>query len=558
MKNLKVVFFMMWLFATMSVANAQVDYLTAKPLADVISTSLQPVKNGNKIPIITWGGDILPILAEQEGIFANNNLSINLFKEDDFKKQVEMCLRGEIPAIRGTLAMVNAAAEVFKKNGTDLVVVFTHSTSQGGDWLVLRENKTINNVTTIGAQLYGPHMDYIANIFTNNGRFGSIQIKWLQNLTVSERLGGKVVDPVTAFQTDPSLDAVMCISPDGKMLTSGDKVGTGTDNSVKGAKKAFSTKTANKIIYDVYAFRKDYYDAHTAEIQKFVNALFIADEKLKDFRKSKNAKYNQLIAKGADFFSLSQADVEGMLSDADFLGYNGNVSFFTEVGTTRNFKTLNSEITVALKKIGILKTNPNVLSANWNYSELKDGLISASAVPVVEKHFDQNKVATLVEHSRSLESKSWQEDETILFYLEIYFEPDKSDFSWKNRMSDFDLAIKISETYGGSLVAIDGHTDHGGINIAKKAGSSQQEITQIKDQLRNLGLERAKKARDSFYALCKEKGIKLDESRFIVTSSGGENPKYKVPRTEEQWAENFRVVFIIRQVETSKFNPSAY
>jgi len=560
MKNLKVFFLIMWLFATMSVSIAQsVDYLTARPLSEVVTTKIQPVKNPNKIPMITWGGDLHTILAFQEGIFASQGLSsIELFKEDNFKQQVEMCLRGEIPAIRGTLAMINAAAEIFQQQGTDLVVVYAMTTSDGGDWIVWREGKNLNNISTVGAQLYGPHMDLVANLFTSNNRIDEVQFKWLANLSVSDRVGGKIVDPVTALQVDKSLDAAMCIAPDALMLTSGGVLGDGSDNSVKGA-NGLSTKTANKIIYDVYAFRKDYFDANKAKVESFVKSLFLAEEMLQDLSKNpQNPKFVSMISKGASYFQLDKDEVQDLLLDCSFLGYNGNVAFFTGTGTTRNFATLNSEISKALRTLGILKTSPKMLHANWDYTRLATGLKKATAAPQAERRFDQARAAALVEQSRSLESKSWQEDETILFYLEIYFEPDKPEFNWRDYISDFDLAIRITETYGGSLVAIQGHTDHGGINKAEARGASPQELAQIKQQLRNLGLERSKKAQKAFFDYCKQKGIKLDESRFVITSNGGENPKYKVPRTSEQWAENFRVVFVVRQIETSKFDPSAY
>ena len=50
----------------------------------------------------------------------------------------------------------------------------------------------------------------------------------------------------------------MAISPDALKLTSNGTVGTGSEGSVKGARMLLSTKTASRIIADVYAVRKDY------------------------------------------------------------------------------------------------------------------------------------------------------------------------------------------------------------------------------------------------------------------------------------------------------------
>jgi hypothetical protein len=73
---------------------------------------------------------------------------------------------------------------------------------------------------------------------------------------------------VSAFAADDKLDAVMAISPDALKLTSNGTVGTGSEGSVKGAHMLLSTKTASRIIADVYAVRKDYFDTHRARCGK--------------------------------------------------------------------------------------------------------------------------------------------------------------------------------------------------------------------------------------------------------------------------------------------------
>ena len=50
----------------------------------------------------------------------------------------------------------------------------------------------------------------------------------------------------------------MAIIPDALNLTSGGDSGTGAAGSVKGAKILLSTKTASRVIADVYAVRSDY------------------------------------------------------------------------------------------------------------------------------------------------------------------------------------------------------------------------------------------------------------------------------------------------------------
>ena len=54
-------------------------------------------------------------------------------------------------------------------------------------------------------------------------------------------------------------EVITVIVPDALALTSNGTVGTGSEASVRGAKILLSTKTANRIIADVYAVRSDYF-----------------------------------------------------------------------------------------------------------------------------------------------------------------------------------------------------------------------------------------------------------------------------------------------------------
>lgn len=552
-------------------ATGQTDYLTAKPLSQVLNTTLQPVKSTSplKIPVITWGGDIATIYARTEGYFSNQGINVQLFREDDFKKQVQMCLSGETPYLRGTMGMINAASDAFKNTGVELVVIYQLSWSNGGDALVVRQGKNLNNIKTVALQLYGPHMDYAANLLSKAGRLNAVEFKWLSQLTIAEKVGGKTIDPVTAFQENGSIDAVMCIIPDALLLTSNGNVGTGAEGSVKGAQILLSTKTASRIISDVYAVRKDYFNANKSEVMAFVKALMMAEEGLNDLIKSKSAnqaKYRQLMSESAELLlgsSQFTSDAEALLGDCEFAGFNGNQSFFTGTGTTRNFTNLNSEIQKTFKTLGLLPSPTNLANANWDYAQLAVGLKYANAKASTTGKFDQQKVTKAVESKIQAESTSWEEEGT-LFVVEINFDANQSDFPVEQYAKDFAKALDIAETNSGALVVIEGHSDPLGILKAEKAlrdgepgHQSAQEIAQMKQRVKSLSLERAQNVRDNFLKYCKQKGIRIDESQFVAVGLGAASPKYNPPRTKEEWAANRRVVFRIKQVEgeLQEFSP---
>lgn len=552
-------------------ASAQtIEYLDAKPLTSVVSARLQPVQGGaTKVPLITWGGDVATILAETDGIFREGGLTVSLFTENDFKKQVETCLAGETPYLRGTMGMINSAAEVFQRAGANLTVAYQMTWSAGGDAMVVRENiKRPEDLKgkTIALQLYGPHMDYLATILNSAGvPLSSVRIKYLRELTLpKEDTGGKIVDPVSAFAADRTIDAVMCISPDALALTSGGKIGTGASGSVKGARILLTSKTASRVIADVYAVRSDYFSGHRSDVEHFTHALMRGQESLADLLRNKDAqqaRYRGLLAKSADMlFGASQAtaDVEGLLGDCEFVGYQGNVAFFTGTGTTRTLENLTAEIQRSFNSMGLMAGRVPLSSAGFDYAALATGLKTALNVPAPQPKFDAARVAQKIEQKIAVEPTAWEEEGT-LFKIEINFGPNQKTFPESTYVGDYQKALELSQTYGGALVVVEGHSDPLGILKAREEGKPDAEVAQMEQVAKNLSLERANAVRQSFMDYAKKHGMKVDASTFHAVGMGIRSPKYKIPTTKEQWAANRRVVFVIKQVEAEleEFTPLA-
>jgi ABC-type nitrate/sulfonate/bicarbonate transport system substrate-binding protein len=547
------------------------SYQTATPMSQRLSSSitLKPVKSGtHQLPVIAWGADEATILGEMSGIFKNEGVDVTLYREDVLIKQVERYISGETPYIRGTLGMINDAADAFRAQGMELVVFYGLSWSTGGDAMTTRSGKTLKNIKTVAIQLDGPHMDYAANMFANAGRLEQIQFKYVTDL-----LSGIGFNGPDKFLSDASIDAVFCITPDALRLSSGGSVGTGSEGSVKGATIAFTTKTASRIILDCYAVRKDYFDAHKEEVLNLAKALFKSQEALVDLVKAKSSRqseFRQLMTKSADLLLDSPtmtADAEAMLGDCTFLGFDNNFTFFTGKGTTRNFNTLNSEIQSAFSKMNLLDNPVKVLQANWNYADLKQGLKYAtvdvtSAAPVVTTStpkFDANKVSKTVESKIAAESDTWEEEGT-LYTFEIYFQPNQDVFDVANYSADFKEILRLAQTNAGAIVVLEGYSDPGAYLKAQKTGSNAQELAQIKQAAKNLSVVRADNAKKSFLAYCKQKGITFDASQLTTVGRGIESPKYVAPKTKEQWLENFRVIFRLKQIEAEnlEFDPSVY
>lgn len=547
-------------------APGKVEYLEAKPLSKAVTPRLKPVATGSKLVyIITWGGDVSLVYGAQEGLFREAGLDITLALENDFAKQVQAVLDGKTPYLRGTMGMINAATEVFKAAGTDLVVIVQLTWSTGGDTMTVRPSiRTPSDLKgkTIALQLYGPHMDYMANILRNAGiRPAQVSLRWLKELTLpTYDTQGTMVDAVSAFAADDKLDAVMAISPDALKLTSNGTVGTGAEGSVKGARMLLSTKTASRIIADVYAVRKDYFDAHRAPVQKFVHTVLRSQEALAELlanKSSQQAKYRQLLARAADLLlgaSQATADVEGMLGDCEFVFHAGNVAFFTGVGTTRTLTTLTEEIQPAFIDMGLMARRVALPPAGWDYNQLTAGL-KHTRLPATPK-FDPGRAQQAVEKQLAVEPGAW-ETEGTLFVIEVTFDPNQSVFAEDRYANDYQKALQIAQTYGGALVVVEGHSDPLGILQAQQKGERTEVVDQMRQVAKNLSLARASSVRSSFIQYGKDHGVNVDQTQFIAIGRGIEAPKFSPPRTKEEWAANRRVRFVIKQVEAelTEFKP---
>ncbi len=278
----------------LTLASAQAaTYVKAPPLAEVIQTPVGQVQGETiQVPMITWGGDIATIYGNgnahttaKGSIFARRGLRLKLVREDDFIKQIKAYLRGDSPFLRGTMGMLNMAMEVLGRDPrTQPVLVYQMTWSTGGDALVVKPGiRTPADLCgkTIAVQACGPHVDYLTRVISDACRLASdVRIKWTQDLT----------GPSAALQEDASVDAAVVLIHEAQALTSGGTVGTGADDSVKDARILMSTRTANRVIADVYAVRADYLQAHRREVEQFVHGLMQAEEVLRTLMQQRSSR----------------------------------------------------------------------------------------------------------------------------------------------------------------------------------------------------------------------------------------------------------------------------
>lgn len=548
-----------------------VEFVNAAPLDRVVKTPQAPVRTGDStlVPIITWGGDIATLHANgnaaataADSIFAKLGLNLRLVRQDVFSKQLESYLSGETPYLRGTLGMINQAADLLRKApGAEPVIIYQLTWSAGGDALVvkpgIRNAKDLKG-KTIALQAYGPHVDYMTRILADAGLSAKdANIRWTKDLTGSKET------PAEAFYA-PDVDAAFVIIPDALALTSGGQVGSGAEDSVKGATILLSTKTANRIIADVYAVRADYFAAHRDAVEKFVRGLLLGAEALQKLHKNKAQApkdYQLMLSAAAKALLDSEQateDTEGMYHDAEFAGFDGNVRFFQDGNYPRRMEVLNAEAQAGLAKLGLVQGDVQFIKAGWNYALLQAGLsdVGAKQAP----RFDESKVAAAV----SERQKTGALEKGELFHFEVFFAPNQNSFSADFYQQDFDKVIDLASTYGGAVITVEGHSDPMGYLRKLRDNAPPLVLGQIKQSAKNLSLSRAQQVRDGIIQYAAGKGISLDPSQFAVVGHGIAMPKTGIcgnepcaPKTEEQWRSNMRVEFRILQIEAeeSAFKP---
>lgn len=571
MKNKLRVLLSLIMLAVTTLVSA-VEFIQPQPFAISLKDTVKvgSVSSGTvELPIISWGADIATIYANgnersttSSSLFGQSGLSFKLVREDVFSRQVEKYMSGQTPYLRGTLGMVNLAGDILSRDPrTRPIVIAKLSDSAGGDALVVKESiRKVSDLKgkTIVLQAYGPHIDYLSRILRDAGlSLSDVKVLWVRDLT------GTANTPGEAFR-QKNVDAAFVITPDALALTSNGAVGTGAEDSVRGARVLMSTKSANKVIVDVYAVRADYLKENRTKVEAFVGALLKAQEKVNTLMangKSNEDAHQSLMRSSAKLLLDSEAatsDVAGMYGDAQLALFNGNKSFFTDRNNVRRFDVIAKESLAGVKNFGLVSGAVGLTAQQWDYDGLRSviGQVKAAETTRFNEQAAAATVNKLQRENRLAEGE--------LYSFEVHFAPNQNSFSAELYKDAFNRVIELASTYGGALITVEGHSDPMQYLKSMKAGESALVLGQIKQAAKNLSYSRAQSVRDAILGYAKNKSINLDASQFVVAGHGISMPNTGMcgelpcaPKNEAEWRSNMRVVFRIVQVEaeSSVFKP---
>ncbi|MEM7698531.1 MAG: hypothetical protein AAF236_09025 [Verrucomicrobiota bacterium] len=586
-----------FLLLNTSELHAEVAYVEpARPYADsAFLGSTEPGKvdlsRGTvSIPMITWAADGVTV-SSNGGTAPNPNselakamgVNAELALKDKFDEQVADYISGRSPFLRGTVGMINLASEALSALGPDYapVVIYQLSWSTGADGFVAKDITSLSDLKgkSIVVQASGPHVDLVQVLLEDAGLSpGDVDLKFVSEITYNPDAAadGRAHDPASAFREDSSLSGAACIFPDILTLTAGGGTGTGAEDSVKGARGILSTRTASRVIADVYAVRADFLRDHREIVHGFVKAQLdeqarfaeeLANIKKKDQAdKAKLASFKNACEPLAGIFLLDEGAVNDFIAwigvDLELAGTAGNIDFFSNDRNPVGFTKTSDRIQSYYLETGFVTSKTPPAFAGWNFATDFGG---AAPELVPEK--------PVFTSTQSVRRAADSEDASLLFSTEFQFPPNTSEIRWENHRNVFDTLHEKVIRYGGAIVQLRGHADNFFYNfvVAKKKqgestyrkriqGTNQFEelplprVEQVVASANQLSYERAFAVKRAYAQYLREaQGYTNDEidlSRFDVKGMGVSDPVHGKPGDASQRAENMRGEMFIFAVET--------
>jgi len=549
------------------------------------------------IPFITWGGDTATFYAnggletKPGTIYDKLGLKIELVNGDDFAKQVENYLARKTDFLRGTFSMLGLASEKINGDPRNQAVVFLQLTWSAGDHMVAREGlRTLNDLKgkRIALQNDGPHVGMLNDTL----RTAALDWKDITPVWVDDLSGDK--GPAARFRADSSIDACFVISPDMVALTGGlTSVGAG-GKTVRGAHVLNSTAWMSRSICDVYACRKEFYDANRDFVEKFVAGFLKASEDVVRMRdayedKRPSVDYTGLLKLSKVIFgdaaTPSEADAHGMILDCSFVRLPGNFSFFNRDSNRSGFKFAQQDVLALAMKLRKVNSKKEFLKAEFDeagYEKIKGiGNIRDPVLAPPRPPIDPKKVPIPSSHAEL--------GKITVYSFTIPFEEGRTDFPVAEYGDSFQRAIDQAALWRNAVILVRGHADpFVPLNLFVKAGTETGDIERqgssgdraftwkptgqrldladtptvvalIRESAKNkskyngadfqvdqclqLSEERVNNVKAGCAKYAKSTNIDLDESQIITRAVGIEEPVVPLPRTPEDQRKNRRVEF---------------
>jgi ABC-type nitrate/sulfonate/bicarbonate transport system substrate-binding protein/outer membrane protein OmpA-like peptidoglycan-associated protein len=570
-------------------------------------TAVSPLQ----VPYITWGGDMATFYAngglttKAGSLFQKQGLNLRLVAGDDFVQQVRDYRAGKSPFLRGTFHMIGLASEVIGSDPRTKGMVILQMTWSAGDHMVARAHlRTTADLKgkTIALQQGGPHVGMLDDILKTAAlTWDDVNVVWAKDLT------GAGDSPPELFRKRNDIDACFAITPDMAGLTGGLRnTGSGAEGTVKGARVLVSTAELSRSIADVYVCRKDFYDANKELVTKFVAGYLKACEEVIDLKKQHESKaspaYRALLQLTQDIYGKTTIpvldDANGLLSDCTFVGYPGNVAFFTEQGNLHGFDVFHKAALDLAVGRGYAKERYGLFASGFDYrSPLFLNYLTRTSVDRQERF----RAEAVREEIEQLSAGGGLDDRTIISFT-INFEPNQTAFSAEQYGAEFKRVVETADKFGNAVVAVRGHADptktlldlvRAGLQkgVLKRSGTAGNYSYSLNGQpldlastaavaklvengafdgvaeanprdtmqsALNLSRSRAESVRDSIIEFAKSRGVQIDRSQIQPVGVGIREPFVAKPANMDQAKQNMRVEFRVVRVPAEASKPADF
>jgi ABC-type nitrate/sulfonate/bicarbonate transport system substrate-binding protein len=584
-----------------------------KDVGDVKVGPVAPMTDSSllKVPFITWGGDMATFHANgglktaPGSVFAREGLHLELMSGDDFAQQTRDYLSGRTPFLRGTFSQIGMATQVIGADDRTKGVAILQLTWSLGDHMVGRkEFKNLNDLKgkTICLQQGGPHVGFLDDILDiAKLTWDDIHVVWARDVTATKDRPDD--NPAAMFRKDQRIDACFVISPDMVTLCGDrDKFGDSkVSGQVNGAHVVVSTADMTRSIADMYLCRRDFFDAHTEVVEKFVYGYLKACENVSELYKAHESpsgakaqkdEYQKLLEMTQNIYGKAAIptldDAHGLLSDCDFANYDGNARFFTlGENNTNGFEALQRKsLDVALAQEYVTKRVPLAkvdFKARFNRTPFT----------TLRTYANPEKLTAEI-----APGKGTSQEASLLFSFNIYFEINQEDFSPKVYGRNFKRAVEMANKFGTCAIHIRGHADpskvlldviaageklgtlramrngdtvdyiyngqpldlkdtaklmklvdHGDFENTKNDKGEIISPRQTMTAAEGLARTRAELVKKAITEFARNRGVTFTEGQFGVTGAGISEPVVPLPKNEEEAQKNRRVEFRLVRVK---------
>jgi hypothetical protein len=450
----------------------------------------------------------------------------------------------------------------------------------------------------VALQQGGPHVGMLDDALrVAQLSWDDIEVVWTDDLTGP---GG----PAELMRKDKSIDAACVITPDMIGLTGGlEQVGSGAEGTVKGAKVLISTAQMSRSIADVYAVRKDYFDANRELVEKFVAGYFKGAEQVVAMRNAfeetgradgymKTLEMAQSIL-GEEVLPTLEVDAHGLLLDCTYVGLPGNVSFFEDKGNLSGFEAKQRAALDLAVGLGYARQRAGFFAPGFDYTRI-------ASLGGLERVTGSGEGRILAETVDDFPDLAKGDENTIVAFT-INFEPNQDVFSADVYGPEFRRAVESASTFGNAVVAIRGHSDptrtlsdlvRAGLSkgIIKRSGTTGNykyffnqrplDLTDTATILQlieagafdgdtnnpretmqaalNLSRSRAVAVREAIVTYAGEQGLTLDPSQIQPVGVGVAEPLIAKPTNLGEARQNMRVEFRLIKVPAEAVRPSDF